>query len=115
MFVMSCPNLVVVTDHAPLLGIFCDHDLAKITNPILFKLKEKTMMYRFSIQYCPGKWHRGSDAISRNVATKAILEVLAVQPMADEEEISLDIESYIKVASVEAINDYGDVVGSHIP
>ena len=71
------------------------------------------MMYRFSIQHCPGRWHRGSDAMSRNVANAAntILEVLAVQPTADDEEISLDIESSMKIASMEAINDYGDTVG----
>ena len=82
MFVMGCNNLIVVTDHAPLLGIFWDRDLSKITNPRLFKLKGKTMLFRFSIQHCPGKWHRGSDALSRNVpsAARALFEVCAVQP-----------------------------------
>ena len=33
MFVMSCPNLIVVTDHKPLKGLLRDRDLSKIQNP----------------------------------------------------------------------------------
>ena len=74
MFFMGCPNLVVVTDHAPLLRMFDNRDLSKITNPRLFELMEKTMLYRFSIQHCPGKWHRGSDATA---AAKAEFQICA--------------------------------------
>ena len=113
MFVMGCPNLVIATDHAPLQGIFGDRDLSKITNPRLFKLKEKTMQYRFQIQHCPGKWHRGPDAMSRNVASAArsILEVCAVHPSIHDEEFSQEIESFYTIAAVGAIADYGDEVG----
>ena len=113
MFVMGCPNLLVVTDHAPLLGIFGDRDLSKITNPRLFKLKEKTMMFRFTIQHCPGKWQRGADALSRNVAaaTMAIFEVCSVSPNISDEKISSEIESCYASASAEAIADYGDDSG----
>ena len=113
MFVMGCPNLVVVTDHAPLLGIFGDRDLSKISNPRLFKLKERTMMYRFSIQHCPGKWHRGSDALSRNVpaAAASIFEVCAVNPSATEEETISEVESLVALASAESMAKYSDEVG----
>ena len=113
MFVTDCPNLIITTDHRPLLGILGDRDLSKITNPRLLKLKEKTMAYRFSIQHCPGKWHRGSDAMSRNIsaATKAIFEVCAVHPTIKEEEISVEVQSSFKAASIEAISDYGDHTG----
>ena len=63
MFVMGCPN------HEPLKGLFRDRDLSKIQNPRLFRLKEKTLSYRFTIQHCPGKWHRASDAVFHNPAT----------------------------------------------
>ena len=113
MFVMGCNNLIVVTDHAPLLGIFGDRDLSKITNPRLFKLKEKTMLFRFSIQHCPGKWHRGSDALSRNVpsAARALFEVCAVQPSTLDNEIASEVESCMQSAAAEAVSDYGDDVG----
>ena len=73
-FVMSCPNLLVVTDHKPLKGLFGDRDVSKISNPPLFRLKEKTLKYRFTIQHCPVKWHKASDAVSRN--PPAILQAL---------------------------------------
>ena len=73
-FVMGCPNLIVVIDHEPLKGLFGDRDLSKIPNPWLFKQKEKTLRYRFTIQHCHGKWHKTSDAVSRN--PPAILQAL---------------------------------------
>ena len=86
MYVIGCPNLLVVTDHAPLLGIFGNRDLNKISNPRLFKLKEKILPFRFTIQHCPGKWHRGSDAMSRNVAGyKSVNEVCAMSPTDDDD------------------------------
>ena len=33
LFTLGCKNLIVSTDHRPLLGIFCDRDLGSITNP----------------------------------------------------------------------------------
>ena len=113
MFVTGCPNLIVATDHAPLLGIFGDRELDKISNPRLFKLKEKTLLYRFTIQHCPGKWHRGSDAMSRNAiaAVKAIFEVCRLQPSDEDHVMSLDVEICHDHASVEAISGYGDDSG----
>ena len=73
-FVMGCPNLIVVTDHEPLKGLFGDRDLSEILNPRIFRLKEKTLRYRFTIQHCPRKWHKASDAVSRN--PPAILQAL---------------------------------------
>ena len=66
MFIIGSPNVIVVTDHEPLKGLFGDRDLSKIQNPRLFRLKEKTLRYRFTIQHCPGKWHRGPGAVSRH-------------------------------------------------
>ena len=58
-FVLGCENLIVVTDHKPLLHILCDRDLDTIDNPRLQRLKTKTLPFTFSIQHCPGQWHRG--------------------------------------------------------
>ena len=112
MYVMGSPNLLVVTDHAPLLGIFGNRDLGKIANPRLLKLKEKTLLFRFNIQHCPGKWHRGSDAVSRNIGGfRPVLEVCAIAPSDEEDEMSVDVECHYKMASVEAIASYSDEIG----
>ena len=81
-FITGCTNVIVVTDHQPLMGIFGDKDLSKIQNPCLFKLKEKSLRHFFTIQHCPGKWHKGANAISHNpVATvEALLSLRPTQP-----------------------------------
>ena len=66
MFTLGCPNLTVVTDHKPLLGIFNGRDVASINNSRIRRLKEHTLEYNFQIKYCPGKFHIGADALSRN-------------------------------------------------
>ena len=65
-FVMGFPNLIVVTDHEPLKGLFGYRDLSKIPNPRLFRLKGKTLRYRYTIWHCPGKWQKSSDVVSHN-------------------------------------------------
>ena len=65
-FVLGCQDLIVITDHKPLLSIFNNRDLGTIINPRNLKLKERTLQYIFAIQYCPGKLHKAADAISRN-------------------------------------------------
>ena len=73
-FIMGCPNVIVVTDPQPPTGIFGDRDFSKVYNPSLFRLKEKCLRYHFTIQHCPSKWHKGADAISYNpVATVEVL------------------------------------------
>ena len=42
-FVLGCPDFLVVTDHLPLLGILNDRDLNTITNPRIYKFKERTL------------------------------------------------------------------------
>ena len=66
LFVLGCQKLMISTDHKPLLGIFGDRSLADVTNTRVAKLKERTLRFRFTIRYNPGKWHRGPDAMSRN-------------------------------------------------
>ena len=66
-FILGCQNLLVSTDHQPLLGLLnTKRDLASIQNNRLCELKERTFPYSFFVQYNPGKWHRGPDAFSRN-------------------------------------------------
>ena len=104
---MGCPNLIVVTDHEPLKGIFGDRDLSKIQNPRLFRLKEKTLRYRFTIQHCPGKWHRASDAVSRNPTSvlKSLLDVLPAKPTQSDVTESDDMDDW--VASTTTMATFG--------
>ena len=50
----------------PLLGIFDNREISNIPNPHICSLKENTLCYTFKTTYCPGKWHQGADAVSRN-------------------------------------------------
>lgn len=81
-FVMGCPSIIVVTDHEPLKGLLGNREPSKIQNPWLFRLKEKSLRYRFTIQHCPRKCHTGSDAISRNSVAflQAFINILPAQP-----------------------------------
>ena len=65
MFTLGCPNLIISTDHRPLLGIFSDRCLDSISNPRIRRHKEHSLQITFHNQYNPGKWHRGPDALSR--------------------------------------------------
>ncbi len=63
-FVLGCPKLLVSVDHKPLVSIFGDQALEKISNPRLLNYKERSMMYRFTIKHIPGKRQVGPDATS---------------------------------------------------
>ena len=76
-FILGCPNLTVVTDHKPLLGIFNNRDLASIENLRVQRFKSRTLHYRFNIQQCPCKWHRRADAVSHNPSKAALFPVAA--------------------------------------
>jgi len=65
-YIQGCKQLVVATDHHPLLKIFGDRSLEDISNPRLLNFKEKTLPYTFQMVYVPGKKHDGPDSMSRH-------------------------------------------------
>ena len=65
-FTQGCEHLLVVTDHKPLVKILGDRTLDEITNTRLFRLKQRTLPWRFSIAHLPGKSNHAADATSRN-------------------------------------------------
>ena len=67
-FTQGCDNLVVVTDHKPLVKIFGDRTLDEISNSRLFRLKQRTLPWRFDIVHRPGKSNQAADAASRHPA-----------------------------------------------
>jgi len=65
-FTQGCDNLLVLTDHKPLVKLFGDRTLDEIANPRLFQLKQRSLLWRFKIQHKPGKLHLALDAMSRH-------------------------------------------------
>jgi hypothetical protein len=80
-YVLGCKDLIVATDHKPLLQILNDRCLTDITNRRLLNLKEKTLGYRFTIVHVPGKKNLGPDAASRHPASQPIRLSLPGEPL----------------------------------
>ena len=83
-FTLGCNDLLVLTDHKPLVKILGDRTLEEINNPRLFRLKQRTMMWKFDIEYHPGKFNATSDALSRNPNQYAETASMVMQPEGDE-------------------------------
>ena len=69
-FTLGCDKLLVVVDHKPLCGLFNDKSLEDITNTRLLKIKEKTLKWKFTVMYRPGKKNFFADFASRNPRTE---------------------------------------------
>ena len=67
-YVLGCKDLIIATDHKPLLQILIDRSLTDITNRRLLNLKEKMLGYRFTVVHVPGRKNLGPDAASRHPA-----------------------------------------------
>ena len=65
-FTLGCPNLTIVVDHKPLCKVLGDKELEDISNARLFKLKERTLPWKFSVVYSAGKLNYFADGASRN-------------------------------------------------
>ena len=125
-FILGCTNLVVATDHQPLLKLLGDRRLEEISNPRLERIKEKTLLYRFDMIYVPGRFHSGPDSMSRyptqpadetdslltSISTKnlriSIHSMTWRHPAVDE---SLQIEEVIRSVAVAAMT----VAGGDLP
>ena len=64
-FTKGCKDLVVVTDHKPLVKVFGDRTLNEIQNTRIFRLKQRTLPWLFEVHYMPGKTNLAADAASR--------------------------------------------------
>ena len=64
-FTMGCRDLIVASDHKPLVKLLGDRALDDIHNPRLFRLKQRTLMWRYRIVHVPGKDNHAADAASR--------------------------------------------------
>ena len=68
-FTMGCHNLIVATDHKPLVKIFGDRTLDEIENPRLFRIKQRTLRWYFTTVHVPGESNQAADATSRRPST----------------------------------------------
>lgn len=62
-FTQRCNDLLIVTDHKPLVKILGDRTLNEISNSRILRLKQRTLP--FTIAYLPGKTNSAADAASR--------------------------------------------------
>ena len=112
MFTLGCNNLIILTDHHPLVGIFGDKELSNINNPRIRNLKEKTLKYNFTIQYNPGKWHRSADACSRNPTKSTnphemenrICQIITNNPNESDKLKSNEIASFISTSIINKLD-----------
>ena len=70
MFTLGNENLIVGTDHKPLVPIMGLKNLEDIKNPRIRNFKDKTLMFSFRVKHIPGKHLKIADATSRNPVTK---------------------------------------------
>ena len=64
-FLRGCGEFSVRTDHRPLIGVF-QKPLGEVTNPRIFRFREKLLPYSFNVEWLPGKQNLIADALSRN-------------------------------------------------
>ena len=76
-FTQGCIKLTVITDHKPLVGLFEKTTLDEITNPRLFGLKQRTMLWRFKTEHRPERKYFCGAIVSisavRSVAGRLLL------------------------------------------
>ena len=78
-FTQGCDDLLVVTDHRPLVKIFGDRTLDKIAKTRLFRLKQRTLPWQFSIMHMPGTSNQAADAASRHPSPSISINTLGVK------------------------------------
>ena len=65
-FTQGYNNLLVLTDHKPLVKLFGDRTLDEIESPCLFWSKQRSLLWKFKIQNKTGKLHLAPDTLSRH-------------------------------------------------
>ena len=93
-FTQGCDNLLIVTDHKPLVKIFGDRTLDEITNSRLFRLKQRTLPWRFEIKHLPGKSNHAADAASRNPSPSSECPITGTPTISDQAESALMASIY---------------------
>ena len=77
-FTQGCQDLIVATDHKPLVKIFGDRTLDEIPNTRLFRLKQRTLPWRFRAIHLPGRTNHAADAASRYPSPDTDVDAISV-------------------------------------
>jgi len=75
-FTLGCDNLIVVTDHKPLVKIFGDRMLDEIQNTRLFRLKQRALPWYFNVAHLAGESNYAADATSRHPSPACSINLL---------------------------------------
>jgi hypothetical protein len=102
-FTMGCNDLLIIVDHKPLVKILGDRRLDEIENPRLFRLKMKTLMWRYEIEYQRGTRNPFADAMSRYPNMYAELASISMVDGQDGDECSLLSSIGIEMEKVVAV------------
>ncbi|XP_063888607.1 uncharacterized protein LOC135115606 [Scylla paramamosain] len=97
LFLLGCSNFLLVIDHCPLVGLLGDRALMDVANPRLFRLKEQTLRFKFTICYLPGKKNCAAYFLSRYPSMKSPPSVL-------DEEQDEELAVAMTVATVAALD-----------
>ncbi len=100
-FTQGCSNLLVVTDHKPLVKVFGDRTLDEITNTRLFRLKQRTLQWRFEIAYSPGKTNCAADATSRHPCAVPSESALSLDDLKEAVIVATMNTDAVKVTSID--------------
>ena len=95
-FIHGCDDLVIATDHKPLVKLLGNRKLEDIENPRLLSLKEKTLSFRFTMRYVPGAKNKIPDATSRFPTDVPNI------PLEDEQD-NLDTEETVYATAISAL------------
>ena len=124
-FTMGCNNLKIIVDHKPLTKLFGDRRLDEIDNPRLFRLKRRTLMWRFYIEYQRGVLNPFADAMSRHPNQYAELASASMMTVHDSDEATYiggvvsEAEKFFavtweKVQAVSANDEHMCLLAEHI-
>ena len=83
-FTQGCKDLVVATDHKPLVKKFGDRTLDEIPNTRLFRLKQRTLPWHFRTVHMPGKTNHAADAASRYPAPCSEVSSLSISDCSEQ-------------------------------
>ena len=75
-FTLGCDQLLVATDHKPLVRIYGDKTLDEIPNTRLFRLKQRSLPWYFGVTHVPGKTNLAPDATSRHPSSSTEDEIV---------------------------------------
>ena len=99
-YTLGNTQLLVATDHKPLVKVFGDRSLGDISNPRLARLKEATLRWEFQVIHVPGVVNSGPDALSRRSAgSSEVATVYRVNPTEEDETPVREVESVLLAMS----------------